>query len=143
MTVLERLAERYGNRTSLYGIKIVKEPLTAIVWDIFNIEERYKAVVFHGGFDIYAWKDFMQEDEFQNVVLDTHQYFMIAEGEGCEQEKDAYVKYIEENYLKKVEEMSQYFPVICGEWSLFNSAGCGEGTAGGLGKGNRTFLLEL
>lgn len=168
LTVLERLAERYGNRSNLYGIEAVNEPLTAIAWDVFNIKERYKAVdeemaegsapvpmqflrkfykeayirmrkhmpeekavVFHDGFDIYAWKDFMREEEFQNVILDTHQYLMIAEGDGCEQKKDAYVKYIEENYSKKIEEMSRYFPVICGEWSLFNSAGCGCDTKGG------------
>lgn len=168
LSVLERLAERYGDRSSLYGIEIVNEPLTEVAWDTFNIMERYqavdremargsapvpmdflrkfykeayfrlrkylppeKAVVFHDGFDIYAWKDFMQEEEFENIVLDTHQYLMIAEGDGCEQNKDAYVRYIEENYSKKIEEMSQYFPVICGEWSLFNSAGCGCDTKGG------------
>lgn len=168
LTVLERLAKRYGSRSGLYGIEAVNEPLTAAAWDVFNIEERYKAadeemargsapvpmdflrgfykeayvrmrkhmpaekaVVFHDGFDIYAWKDFMQKEEFRNVVLDTHQYLMIAEGEGCGQEKDAYVKYIEENYAEKVEEMSRYCPVICGEWSLFNSAGCGCDTKGG------------
>lgn len=168
LQVLERLAERYGNRKNLYGIEIVNEPLTEIAWDTFNIMERYraadeemargsapvpmeflrsfykeayvrmrkylpveKAVVFHDGFDLLAWKDFMQEEEFQNVVLDTHQYLMIAEGDGCEQNQEAYVKYIEENYAPRIEEMSAYFPVICGEWSLFNSAGCGCDTKGG------------
>jgi hypothetical protein len=30
-----------------------------------------------------------------------------------------------------VEEMQEYFPVICGEWSLFNSMVCGYDTKGG------------
>lgn len=90
-----------------------------------------KAVVFHDGFDLYAWKDFMREEEYKNVVLDTHQYLMIAEGSGCEQNKDAYIEYIEKNYETGIEEMQKYFPVICGEWSLFNSAGCGCDTKGG------------
>lgn len=90
-----------------------------------------KVIVFHDGFDIYAWKDFMREEEFQNVVLDTHQYLMMAESDGCEQNKEAYVRYIEEHYEKAVEEMAQYFPVICGEWCLFNSQACGCDTKGG------------
>lgn len=90
-----------------------------------------KAVVFHDGFDIYRWKDFMREAKFQNVILDTHQYLMMAETGGCEQSVEGYIAYIREHYEKAVEEMSQYFPVICGEWCLFNSLGCGCDTKGG------------
>ena len=88
-------------------------------------------IVFHDGFEIKAWKDFMREEEFKNVVLDTHQYLMFAEGMGCKQDVNAYVQYIEENYANDIKEMQEYFPVICGEWSLFNSYACGTDTAGG------------
>lgn len=168
LTVLERLAKRYGSREGLLGIQIVNEPNTEASWDIFHISERYKAVdekmaegtapvpfeflrgfyteayhrmrkflpvekaiVFHDGFDIYRWKDFMQEDEFENVILDTHQYLMMAETDGCEQTVEGYVSYIREHYEKAVEEMQQYHPVICGEWCLFNSLACGVDTKGG------------
>lgn len=168
LNLLERLSGRYADRESLWGIEIVNEPLTAAVWDTFQIEERYpavdaemaagsapvsfeflkkfyieayrrmrrylpedKVIVFHDGFDIYAWKDFMREEEFKNVVLDTHQYLMMAESDGCPQNKDAYVEYIKEHYEKAVDEMQQYFPVICGEWCLFNSQACGCDTKGG------------
>lgn len=90
-----------------------------------------KVIVFHDGFDLFAWKDFMREEEFVNVVLDTHQYLMMAERDGCAQNKDAYVAYIREKYEKAVEEMQKYFPVICGEWCLFNSQACGCDTKGG------------
>ena len=30
-----------------------------------------------------------------------------------------------------MEELEEYFPVICGEWSLFNSLACGWDTKGG------------
>lgn len=90
-----------------------------------------KAIVFHDGFDLLKWKDFMREEEFQNVVLDTHQYLMMAEMDGCAQTAEGYVSYIQENYEKKIEEMQKYFPVICGEWSLFNSFACGCDTKGG------------
>lgn len=90
-----------------------------------------KAIVIHDGYDLTAWKGFMQEDTFQNVVLDTHQYLMFAEQNGCEQTLEAYLHYISETLIPALEEMSQYFPLICGEWSLFNSLVCGHDTKGG------------
>lgn len=90
-----------------------------------------KVVVIHDGFDFLAWKEFMQDEKYSNVVLDTHQYLMVAEAMGCEQTVDGYKKFIEENFEKQIEEMQQYFPVICGEWCLFNSLACGRDTKGG------------
>lgn len=168
LSVLERLAERYGNRTGLWGIEVLNEPITERTWDIMNVPERYPAadkelakgsgpntmeflrdfyikayerirkfmpedkyVVIHDGFELLAWKDFMREETYQNVVLDTHQYLMLAEAEGCRQTLSAYQAYIKEHYVKEVEEMQAYFPVICGEWCLFNSLACGCDTKGG------------
>lgn len=73
----------------------------------------------------------MQEEKYKNVVLDTHQYLMMAELQGCPQTVEGYVNYIEENFEKDIQEMSQYFPVICGEWCLFNSLAVGRDTKGG------------
>ena len=92
-------------------------------------EEKY--IVFHDGFELKAWKDFMRDDCFKNVVLDTHQYLMVAEAMGCEQSVEGYKKYIDEVFAKDIEEMQAYFPVICGEWTLFNSHACGTDTQGG------------
>lgn len=92
-------------------------------------EDKY--VVIHDGFELTVWKDFMQEEKFVNVVLDTHQYLMLAEAEGCPQTLEGYLEYIREHYEKEVEEMQKYFPVICGEWCLFNSLACGCDTRGG------------
>ena len=44
---------------------------------------------------------------------------------------EAYKAYIEEHFKKDIREMRQYFPVICGEWCLFNSLACGCDTKGG------------
>ena len=75
-------------------------------------------------------KDFMREDKYKNVVLDIHQYLMVAEMKGCQQTVEEYVKYVKE--LKKdIAEMQEYFPVICGEWCLFNSLAVGCDTKGG------------
>lgn len=90
-----------------------------------------KAVVIHDGFDFFAWKDFMREEEFKNVILDTHQYLMMAEMDGCPQNAEGYERYVKEKYETAIQEMSRYFPVICGEWCLFNSLVCGHDTKGG------------
>ena len=91
-------------------------------------EDKY--VVFHDAFCLKAWKDFMREDKYKNVVLDIHQYLMVAEMKGCQQTVEEYVKYVKE--LKKdIAEMQEYFPVICGEWCLFNSLAVGCDTKGG------------
>lgn len=167
LTVLERLAQRYGNRKGLWGIEILNEPILEKMWESMKVSERYPAVdpekakgtkpntmefirefyleayermrrhlpeekyvVFHDAFELKAWKDFMREEKYKNVVLDTHQYLMVGETQGCEQTVEGYLAYIKE--LKKdIEEMQEYFPVICGEWCLFNSLAVGCDTKGG------------
>lgn len=168
LSVLERLAQRYGTRKGLLGIQPLNEPITENMWKTMDIEHRYppadpvlaqgsapitmdflrkyyldaydriskympkdKYVVIHDGFELMVWKDFMQEEKYSNVILDTHQYLMVAEANGCEQTVEAYVKYVKEELEPKIEEMEKYFPVICGEWCLFNSLACGCDTKGG------------
>lgn len=92
-------------------------------------EEKY--IVIHDAFRLDAWKDFMREKKYKNVVLDTHQYLMFAEMDGCEQTVEGYVSYIKEHYEKEIRKMQEYFPVICGEWCLFNSLAAGCDTKGG------------
>ena len=168
LSVLERLAERYGTRKGLLGIQPLNEPITENMWKTMDVEHRYppadpvlaqgsapitmeflrkyyldayeriskympkdKYVVIHDGFELMAWKDFMQEEKYSNVILDTHQYLMLAEADGCEQTVEAYTKYVKEELEPKIAEMEKYFPVICGEWCLFNSLACGCDTKGG------------
>lgn len=87
--------------------------------------------VIHDAFELKAWKDFMREEKYKNVVLDTHQYLMMAEMFGCEHSIEGYEKYIKEHYEKDMEEMQKYFDVVCGEWCLFNSLAVGRDTRGG------------
>ena len=135
LRLLEKLAERYGQHESLFGIQPINEPISEFLWDVMRVQERYKprnpalaaqskgishdflrwfyveayyrlrkympedkAVVLHDGFDLMSWKNFMQEDCFQNVWLDTHQYLMSAEGMGCEQSTPGYLRFIMDNY---------------------------------------------
>ena len=162
LSVLERLAKRYGNRKGLFGIQPLNEPITENMWETMDVQNRYapvdtelakgsapitmkflrqfyldaydrisaympkdKYVVIHDGFELMAWKDFMQEEKYSNVILDTHQYLMVAEARGCSQTIEGYLKYIREELEPQITEMEKYFPVICGEWCLFNSLACG------------------
>ena len=91
-----------------------------------------KVVVFHDGFQLKIWKDFLTQEKFAGkVVLDTHQYLMFAEAFGCEQTMEAYLDYIRNNYEKDIAEVQEYVPVVCGEWCIFNSLAVGMDTKGG------------
>ncbi|MBR1740924.1 MAG: cellulase family glycosylhydrolase [Lachnospiraceae bacterium] len=90
-----------------------------------------KYVVFHDGFRLKDWKEFLTQEHFKNIILDTHLYLMVAEMQGCEQTIEGYVKFIKENFERDVEEVESYVPVVVGEWCLFNSAAVGRDTAGG------------
>ena len=169
LNVLEKLAKRYGQRESLWGIEPINEPITEPMWSAMNIPARYPAVdrelaegsapntleflrqfytdaynrirphirdgafvVFHDGFQLNVWKDFLTQKKFQDhVVLDTHQYLMMAETLGCEQTIKGYQKYVSENWAKAIAEVQEYVPVVVGEWCLFNSLAVGMDTKGG------------
>lgn len=92
-------------------------------------EEKY--IVIHDAFKLSSWKDFMREKKYKNLVLDTHQYLIFAEMDGCGQTVEEYISYIEKHYKDEIRKMQEYFPVICGEWCLFNSFAAGCDTNGG------------
>lgn len=88
-------------------------------------------VVFHDAFELKAWKPFVTDPKYHGIMLDTHQYLMVAEAMGCRQTLNGYIEYIQENYAKDIAEVQKYVPVICGEWCLFNSYAVGMDTKGG------------
>lgn len=90
-----------------------------------------KYVVFHDAFRLDDWKVFFSDNDLKNVILDTHQYLMLAEIMGCKQTLNGYIEYIQENYAAKIAEIQEYVDVICGEWCLFNSYATGIDTKGG------------
>jgi len=90
-----------------------------------------KLVVFHDAFRFRDWKDFFAGHKFYGVMLDTHMYLMMAEMMGCEQTIEGYLKYIRERFAADIAEVQEYVPVVCGEWSLFNSLAVGADTKGG------------
>jgi len=152
ISVLERLAQRYGKHKALYGIQFLNEPISnevfahtskhykprdpaygegscgiplEVLFDFYtrsyNAIRKHmdadKAAVFHDGFRLKAWKDFMRGSEYKNVILDTHLY----PGMGSETDKaDPSKLYsaVLDKCKADVCEMNAFFPVIVGEWSL-------------------------
>jgi len=92
-------------------------------------EDKY--VVLHDAFQIHAWKDFITQPKFQNVMLDTHQYLMFEEALGCKQTLNGYIARIQERFAQEIAEVKKYVPIVCGEWCLFNSYAVGADTRGG------------
>lgn len=92
-----------------------------------------KFVVFHDNFELEAWFDFHPERQTQrdNLILDTHQYIMTAEVQGCEQSLEGYLDYLEHTLAPIYKSVCADHKVICGEWCLFNSLACGVDTKGG------------
>ena len=49
-------------------------------------------VVFHDAFRLKDWKEFLTREEYKGrVILDTHQYLMVAEAYGCPQTLTGYI----------------------------------------------------
>jgi len=90
-----------------------------------------KYVVFHDAFQLKAWKKFLTQPKFKNVMLDTHQYLMTAEMSGCERTVEGYLKFIKEHFERDISEVQEDIPVVVGEWSIFNSYAAGVDTKGG------------
>lgn len=168
LNVLEKLAERYGQRKGLFGITPINEPVTEPLWSVMKVTERYPAVdrklaegtapntmeflygfyhdayhrirrhvkddvrvVFHDAFQLHAWKEFFDREKFSNVMLDTHQYLMMAEMDDCEQTVEGYKRYIKDHYEKEIAAVQEYVDVVVGEWCMFNSYAVGTDTKGG------------
>lgn len=104
-----------------------------------NILPEETVISFHDGFELHSWKEFFKENDFKNVMLDTHQYVMIAELKGTPQSLEAYKVYLDD-LGKQIAEVQKYVPVFVGEWSLFNSYTAGVDTKGGINPTQEEFL---
>lgn len=80
-----------------------------------------KVVMFHDGFRLKAWKEFMQDkDIYKNVWLDTHIYVGMEPPERAGEIKDI-LRHVMKDCVRDIKEMSEYFPVVVGEWCLSHS----------------------
>lgn len=79
-----------------------------------------KWIVFHDGFQLGAWDDFMQGEEYTHVAFDTHQYISNYENYGIERSLEGYQSAFKQ-VAEQIENLAERFPVICGEWCLYNN----------------------
>ncbi len=129
LRVLESFAQKYGQHPALFGIELLNEPRDVVPLEILQqfYQDAYArmrphldpqvAIVFHDSFRPLAWKKFMQEPAFSNVILDTHLYQCFdeaARGRTAQEQLEFAIK-------RKValdEMQSEELPTIVGEWSL-------------------------
>ncbi|HEV2695640.1 MAG TPA: cellulase family glycosylhydrolase [Verrucomicrobiae bacterium] len=127
--ILESFAQKYGKHPSLYGIELLNEPKDEVPLEILQqfYQDAYVvmrkhldpgvAVVFHDSFRALAWKNFMQEPAFSNVILDTHLYQCFdekAKGRTAMEHLTFAV-----NRKETLDDMQrEELPTIVGEWSL-------------------------
>ena len=86
LRVLESFAQKHGKHPALYRIELLNEPRNGVPLEILPqfYQDAYArlrkyldpevAIVFHDSFRALAWKKFMQEPVFTNVIWDTHLY---------------------------------------------------------------------
>jgi glucan 1,3-beta-glucosidase len=129
LRILETFAQKYGRHPALYGIELLNEPRDVVPLEI--LQQFYRdayprlrqhldpgvAIVFHDSFRPLAWKKFMQEPDFTNVILDTHIYqcFNAADKSRTAREHIA-VALNREDSLNEMQR--EELPTIVGEWSL-------------------------
>lgn len=98
-----------------------------------------KVIVFHDGFGLHLWEDFFKNKDLVNVMLDTHQYIMVTEINGTEQNLNAYKEFLAK-MGEEIAKVSKYVRVFVGEWSLFNSYTAGVNTKGGINPTQEEFV---
>lgn len=125
--ILEEIAKRYKGNKHFHSIQLLNEPFVSV--DIDLIKDFYKRsydrlrkilpdtyIVMHDAFRLHEWEKFFTENNFSNVILDTHMYQCF----------DDYVKALDiDGHVKKalerkkiLSDVEKYVPVIVGEWSL-------------------------
>ena len=133
LEVLERLAERYQDRSALHAIEVLNEPRWDIDTDVliaytmaaYHRIRRYciadqVAIVFHDGFrSFHEYEGFLAEPEYSHVLFDIHRYQCF---DPKDQEADIYT-----HIVHSVVEWKQVADAIIqnlghatyvGEWSL-------------------------
>lgn len=126
---VERLSERYADRSNLIGVELLNEPRWDVPLEVLKsyYQEGYArvrkhipasrgAVVIHDGFRPTAWKDFMRGPEFENVILDTHIYQCYT-AEDHKRQVGEHIAIAADRRKQIDSRAADELPVIVGEWS--------------------------
>ena len=127
VNVVEALMNKWGNHPAVYALEPINEPW----WlsDLNVLKDFYRSCrsviksinskvlfVFHDAFqtDSAVWNDLFDDDDMENVIMDTHQYLAWSSplndiGKYC----DAYGATFSSPSLTSIK-----YPIWVGEWSL-------------------------
>jgi glucan 1,3-beta-glucosidase len=129
LRVLESFAQKYGNHPALCGIELLNEPKVTVPLDILQqfYQDGYTrvrkylkpdaAVVIHDSFRPLAWKKFMQQPAFSNVILDTHLY-QCFDAQARSRSALEQLVYSLDRITSLDEMQTEELPAVVGEWSL-------------------------
>jgi glucan 1,3-beta-glucosidase len=129
LRILESFAQKFGKHPALLGIELLNEPRDVVPLEILQkfYRDAYArlrqhmdpnaAIVFHDSFRPLAWKKFMQEPDFSNVILDTHIYQCFNDADKARTAREHLTVALDRN--KALDQMQrEELPTIVGEWSL-------------------------
>ena len=128
LVFLERLAKTFKDEESLYGIEVLNEPRWDMDMDLiqsfylkaYQIIRKYLTddlvVVFHDAFRLDSWKKFFMENDFVNVLLDTHMYQVFSDHDSLRNPIEVIEKVSVLRYKEIIE--IDYVNLVVGEWSL-------------------------
>lgn len=129
LSVIERLARRYGKHQQLLGISLLNEPKPSVPKKVlmdyyqqaYAIVRRHCGseawVVIHDNFRPRRWRRELRSPGYQNVYIDTHHY-------QCFSKRDKrhdiawHLKRATTALPRQLQKLGSYHPVIVGEWSL-------------------------
>lgn len=126
--ILVDLATRCKGHDNLLGVELLNEPRWDVPMPILKTfyREAYhrlrevvgneRAVVVHDSFRPHDWKDFLQEPDAVNVVLDTHPYQCFTDDDR-KRDLHGQVAFALLERKKLLDEMKRQLPCIVGEWS--------------------------
>lgn len=140
LSVLERLAERYGTADALMGIELLDTPIMSVRKNLFSMTDGIpghylrnfyrdayelvrkhmplpKVVVFSASGHPSAWRHFMSASKYQNVVMDIHLYHYRDEFAQDITSPRGLSTAINRNKKMIREALGAGFPVLIGEWS--------------------------
>lgn len=132
LTVLEKLAERYGQHPALHGIEVLNEPR----WDLpTDLLKRYTlagyqrirkhcagdiAVIFHDGFRSFRdYQGFVSNPAHHNVIFDIHRYQCFI-SEDVNTDIYGHINKAVTDWKQEADDLISHagIPTYVGEWSL-------------------------
>jgi len=125
--VLEKVVTRYKMYPHFHSIQLLNEPHFNTDLDIIRdfyvkaynrlrkiIPDKY--IVMHDAFRLSSWEDFFKDNNFTNVILDTHMYQVFDKHQADTNLEEHLEMALNRN--KVLREIEKFVPVVVGEWSL-------------------------